>query len=406
MPKEDVMQQMVNSGLAVVRMENDTMQSLMVQRPRPSLKTVLKAAIDELEDMPEFASSNYYVIPYKERANDPTARTVNVEGLSVKAAMVLQRHYRNLTSGVRLIGVEGDVFYYEAAALDLEGNTRVVRSGTVNRIVYDHKTRTEYRLSDQKLEMKLQAAMSKLLRNVVLAMLPEPLKQTYWQKAKALAARAVTTSRTPMKPGAKPVPLKDRIKVVVDDFFKRWEITPEQIARRYEIETVYGLSEEELGDLVGLRNALTDNEVGIDDAFPAPVQNKKTVAQETVDSMLGRDAAEEEEAGDAQEEPPPDNVLQFDKPPQDAPKPKPAPAADPIQAAAAAMQKVEAQVKRIYPKWPNVSAGQKSYIGNLLQRTFHVTSLEEVRANAARITPALVQQLTDDVDYIVSQMKG
>ena len=57
---------LVRQGERLMRIENDTMLQIAVQRPRKE-QEVTKAALQELELNPEQAKSAYYSIPYKER---------------------------------------------------------------------------------------------------------------------------------------------------------------------------------------------------------------------------------------------------------------------------------------------------------------------------------------------------
>src|SRR5690606_39852560 len=76
--------ELVASGATLMRIENETMMSVAVQRPRTE-ERILKDALKELELVPALAARCYYAIPYKQRKNGKE-ETVWVMGASVNAA--------------------------------------------------------------------------------------------------------------------------------------------------------------------------------------------------------------------------------------------------------------------------------------------------------------------------------
>lgn len=281
---------LILQGHAVIRMENETMQSLSTARPRPSIKEILKAALDELEALPEFAAANYYVIPYREKAGDPNSKIVNVEGLSIKAAMVLQRHYRNAMAGAQITGEDSRSFQIQGAALDIENNIRVQRPRTVLKIQYDQKTRQEYRLSDQKMEQKLQSEISKAIRNAVLAIIPEPVKVAYWRRAKELAASGKSSEAKAKKPAS----LEERVAKMLASFGKLG-VSQTQILLYLSKPSLPEVSEEDLGTLIGVWNAIQDGETTVADAFgSAEKKEPESEGVKDLSAVLGNGAPQAE----------------------------------------------------------------------------------------------------------------
>jgi len=81
---------LVAQGAQIMRIENDSMLAVAVQRPRDEQK-VITGALKELELVPEEAAKAFYEIPYQETLPDGEKRTVKVSGPSIKAAMALAR---------------------------------------------------------------------------------------------------------------------------------------------------------------------------------------------------------------------------------------------------------------------------------------------------------------------------
>lgn len=386
---------LIVQGHAVIRMENETMQALSTARPRPAVREILKAALEELEALPEFAASNYYVIPYKEKKDDPNSKVVNVEGLSIKAAMVLQRHYRNAMAGAQITGEDDRSFQIQGAALDIENNIRVQRPRTVLKYTYDFKTRQEYRLSDQKMEQKLQSEISKAIRNAVLAIIPEPVKIAYWRRAKELAA----SGKSSQARGAKPEPLKGRVAKMLGAFGKL-KVRDAQILAYLEKEKLSEITEEDLGTLIGVFNAIADGETSVAEAFPAEEKptDERAEAKKALDSVLGpapspaaKAAAEELEAltdppagggplfGDEGKEPSAEEVL---------------------------LTAIAEKIREIWRGFPGpLPPTDAEYIQKMLSRSWKVKSWESMQKLSADRIKAGLQQFEKDHAFVLANVK-
>ncbi|MTW08855.1 hypothetical protein GM524_13395, partial [Streptococcus pneumoniae] len=55
---------LVEQGLSLMRIENETQMKVAIQKPR-QFKKIRKDVMEELETIPEFAMKSYYSIPYK-----------------------------------------------------------------------------------------------------------------------------------------------------------------------------------------------------------------------------------------------------------------------------------------------------------------------------------------------------
>lgn len=283
--RNDSMKEMVLQGLSVIRIENQMVQQIAIQHPRAGLKAILEKAFEELEVVPEYAEKNYYVIEYKKKANDPKSEKVKVEGLSIKAAMTLQRYWGNIMSGGQLIGEDDDYVYVQGAAVDLETNARVYRPSKVPKFFTDYDTGARRPLKDEKLRQAVQAEMSKMVRNCLLALLPEGLKIPYWKKAKEIAVNGV-----PVK-GAPVVSPAQRFQEAVKRF-KIWDVTAERLLAHLEVEKVEEVTMDMVGDLLGIYNGIVDKEQNVEDVFPRTKKETVTVGSTVVEG-LGKSKEEE-----------------------------------------------------------------------------------------------------------------
>lgn len=409
--------ELIAQGHAVIRMENDTMQALTIQRPRPSMKELTSSAIQELEAMPDFAKSNFYVIPYKEKKSDPNSKTVNVEGLSVKAAMVLARHFRNISIGGQIVGEDEDHYYIQGAALDLENNVRVQRPKAVKKIAFDGKS--EYRLNDAKLDQRVQIELSKVIRNAVLALVPEPVKLAYWKRAKELAANGGKKMNKEA--------LAKNVEATFKSYLTRYKVDADRILRYLEIEKKEEITEEMLGTLVGVWNSLNDGETTAEDAFPIVTQAGENA---TVSKLL-------DGVQDPKEEPTKTLTREQAKAQQQIPKapmpgdPQPATPAEPPAGMNAqisdglfgpAPEKKEPlfpgsprellleDIRRalvcIWADFPKIDrADQMEYLSKMIRRSYRVDSWQEVQKLELLHLNAGIQQLESDINYVLDHLK-
>jgi len=176
--------QMIEQGLRVMKIENESQMQIAVQRPR-SFEKIAKDALAELDTIPEFASKAYYSIPYK---ND-MGGTTYVEGPSVKAAMSLARRWGNCSNGARILEERPDRIIVEGVFVDYETNVRTLRQYSVPRGYYASKTKTYIPFKEDRQNMAIQSGMSKAVRNAILASLPVSLVEAYTKRAKGVAVK-------------------------------------------------------------------------------------------------------------------------------------------------------------------------------------------------------------------------
>lgn len=280
-------EQLVAQGAKLMRMENDSMAAVAVQRPRDESE-VIKKAIRELDIAPENAKAAYYSIPYKERQVDGSYKVVKVEGPSIKAAMSLARRWGNCTVASRLMNEDESGWDLEGVFVDFETNFRVSRPFRVSKVAKKRGGGT-YRLDPQRELMALQAGASKAIRNATLAGLPDYLVSAYNNRAREIVGGKLDQKATPETVAA------------VMRTFSKIDVTQDQL-ERYTKLSVDLWTGNEIADLRGLWNAIQDGQVTADEAFAVAAEvdpiAKPVRASEVKADESAKEGGGVEEAGD------------------------------------------------------------------------------------------------------------
>jgi hypothetical protein len=252
--------EMLQQGLTIMRAENETQQAMAVQRPR-EIQKLAQAAIEELRAFPAFAKRAYYSIPYKKRGEDGSYSTEIVEGLSIKAANALVRHWGNNASGFRVVGADEDRILIQGVFLDYETNMRRTTEQSVNRkfVTKDKKTIT---LDIKRLEMAIQAGGSKAVRNAITNSLPAGLLEGYFAEAKRIVAKGGRVDTEPITP-QDIADVREKIFTAFARLTVEREEVVSYISRHPELET----EEAVVGHLQGVLNAIEDGQTTVDDVF-------------------------------------------------------------------------------------------------------------------------------------------
>lgn len=283
-------EQLVAQGSTLMRIENEVMLSVAVQRPRDEA-IVIKRALQELALAPECAKAAYYSIPYKERQVDGSYKVVKVEGPSIKAAMSLARRWGNCTVASRLMNEDESGWDLEGVFVDFETNFRVSRPFRVSKVAKKRGGGT-YRLDPQRELMALQAGASKAIRNATLAGLPDYLVSAYNNRAREIVGGKLDQKAPP-----------ETVAAVIRAFVK-FNATQEQLEAytKLKVELWTGT---EVADLRGLWNAIQDGQITAEEAFavadPDPIA-KPVRASEVKPEVKAEESANDgggaEEGGD------------------------------------------------------------------------------------------------------------
>lgn len=281
---------LVAQGATLMRIENDSMLAVAVQRPRNEAN-VLKGALNELAMVPEEAKKNYYAIPYKDR---DTGKIVTVTGPSINAAMALARRWGNCSAATRIVNEDATGFDIEGVFIDLESNFRVSKPFRVGKTA-KRKGGGAYILDPQRLLMAVQAGASKASRNAILAGLPTYLVRAYDTRAREIAAGNLDAAADPKKVAG------------LFRAFERFKVTKEMLEAYVEM-PIADWTGETLSNLIGLGNALNDGQVTLEDLFPPkeePARQASGPAVVTPDSLVGATVTGEDGATPGDQKPAP-----------------------------------------------------------------------------------------------------
>lgn len=250
---------MMQSGLAIMRVENENLQAMAIQRPRDIVK-LSNAAIAELRAFPEFAKKAYYVIPYKDRSSGEE-KIINIEGPSIKAANALLRHWGNNSSGFRIVGSDDERVTIQGVFVDHETGMRRTAEISVSRMVRK-RDGTYYALPADKLNIAIQAGGSKAVRNAALNAMPVGLVDSYFNEAKRIVGRGGNITEAPITP--------DEIKKAMERLFKAFEslkVSKEEVVAYIGRQVDFDSEEAVVVHLTGILNALIDGQTTVEVAF-------------------------------------------------------------------------------------------------------------------------------------------
>jgi hypothetical protein len=290
--------ELVRQGQALMRVENETMLLVAVQRPRDEAK-VLKRALAELDLVPEEAAHAYYSIPFKKRLPGGRIRIEKVEGPSIKAAMALARTWGNCSASGRMLNEDVDGYDIEGVFIDLETNFRISRPFRVSKLLKLRGGRV-VTLDPRQAAMAIQAGASKAIRNAILAGLPAYLVNGYDKKARQLVGGDLDKK-------VSPATAQNAIKA-----FAKWNVTQEQLEQYVELK-IAEWTGTSIAELRGLYNAILDEQTTVEEVFggdgdaePTPSAQQPIEAPPmTVESVKGQDEQTPGRLGSIQDTPAP-----------------------------------------------------------------------------------------------------
>lgn len=251
--------QLIAAGTNQLATELRTQRELAISNPRKE-KAVFDAAMAELEFAPEFAERSYYVIPFR----DTNGEKVEVKGPSVKASRALARRWGNCATASRVVSQEEDAFVVEGLFVDFETNVIFRRTQRVRKTYIPKETKIPKPLREDRLNMAIQAGMSKAERNATLDGLPPYLVESYYQRAMKIAgAKGKKEGKT----------LVERWGAMYT-FFERKGVSKDRL-NAYIKENLDGQGDDEqLGHLNGVGNALKDGQTTVEQVFGTVPEKK------------------------------------------------------------------------------------------------------------------------------------
>ena len=232
-----------NEGTLTVltRAEIDTQIATAKTYPRSISRFKTQAAsMATLDD--ETAASMFYSLPRDGKT---------VEGPSARFAEVAACAWGNLRFGARVVSDEGKFLTAQGVCHDLESNISITYE--VQRRI---TKRNGDRYSDDMIVVTGNAASSIALRNAVLKVIPKAYWNPVLQQARHVAIGDAKT-------------LASRRQQVFE-YFGKMGVTKDRVLAVLEITSEEDFTLDHMATLTGLRTAIKDGDITVDDAFPAP----------------------------------------------------------------------------------------------------------------------------------------
>lgn len=242
-------ERLVAMGNTLVKLENSTQMQISTQRPRDE-KKILESALKELDLYPSMAEEVLYNKPVGK--DSETKEMKYASGLSIRTAESLGNRWSNSAFGAEIVGEDDESITIAAVFLDYENNTRHVVQARISKF---YTTSEKYgkkvvQYTPDRLDLKIKAEQSKLLREIILRSLPAGLKREYENKA-----------RTILKGGRLPA-----LRTGVSERFFSIGVTIEKLVD-FKKKEISKWSKEDLQELLGIYNAIRDGETTIEAVF-------------------------------------------------------------------------------------------------------------------------------------------
>lgn len=247
---------------AISRAELD--QQITTARAYPrSLKRFRDEALSMATLDEDVADSCLYSVP---RAGK------TIDGPSVRLAEIITSAWGNCHAGARVVDVGAEFITAQGVFFDLQRNVKITME--VQRRITDKKGR---RYSDDMIQTTGNAACSIALRNAVFRAIPK----AFWNGIYHAARKAAIGDGETL--------IKKRDQAF--SWFLKAGITPDRVLARIEKPSVEDVDFDGIATLRGIMNAMRDNEISPDDAFPALDAKPKTEQAKGVQGLKGRVAA-------------------------------------------------------------------------------------------------------------------
>jgi hypothetical protein len=238
-------QELSNVTRELVAGEVDVQISTAHRFPR-SLEKFQRRAIDMVSIDEETAESCIYRRPV---GKGEDGRQKIAEGLSIRMAEIVAACYGNIRYGSTLIEQTERRVVARGVAHDLE--TNVFGS---SECVESTVTKKGFPYSEGQRNVVAKAALAKARRDALFMVVPKAL----CKKIEAEARNIITGSKKP---------LSQRV-AAVESWLSKIDIDPARVWAVLEVKGPAELGEEHLMTLTGLRTAIKDSDITMDDAFP------------------------------------------------------------------------------------------------------------------------------------------
>lgn len=267
---------------AMMKLENDTIQSMALARPRDHAR--IKAAIaQQINAYPSFAESVVYCKPV---GKDDDGRMKYARGLSIRAAEALAEAYgycRVRSSATPL--PDGNAFV-EATFTDYQSGRIWQDGGVVSRHYKTKRGAMAAHPEDRFWNVVVKAEVSRRIREVITRSVPPGLRA----ELQEMAERAVAKLLTP-----------EKMSQIVRKF-SQLGVTIEQLEQHVGRTQKVGWTEQDRLDLLGIYQAIQDGETTASEAFSSGTESKpdvpvKNAANPIADALTQPTEVAEEKPG-------------------------------------------------------------------------------------------------------------
>lgn len=241
MSEQNAASMVIQSGMAIQRVENDTLVQIAVAKPRDEEK-IERALKNTILSFPEFAEEALYEF---ERGGK------TIRGLSVVASREVARLWGNNTTRTSFIDQGDGSLIACGIFVDLETGRRSEKQVPVPRIV--KRKKVAHRLSEDEYNMQARIEASKMERNATLDCLPVPLKNRIYDACVKSVDDAAAKGNEPVeKRWAKS-----------QEHLKRYGISETQVLHYLKIESTDFLTHSAINRLGRALKAIGDGETSV-----------------------------------------------------------------------------------------------------------------------------------------------
>lgn len=192
-----------------------------------------------------------------------------IEGPSVRLAEIIASTWQNIRAGSRVTSEGQSSITAQAFCHDLENNVFIARE--VERRI---TTSEGARYGDDLITLTKNAGCSIALRNAIFSVIPRALVKPIYESAKQCAVGDLKT-------------LAER-RGKATEYFNKLGIGNERIYHTLNVKGMEDIGLAELELLTGLKTAVTDKEITLDEAFPVAVKESKLVDEPSKKAAPGK----------------------------------------------------------------------------------------------------------------------
>ena len=234
------------------RAEQESQVDIAKRYPR-DIESIKRRVLQYATCDEETAKSCFYAKPVDNKG------TI-VKGPSIRLAELVAASFQNIRYGSRVIEIAEKFITVQGTAFDLENN--IAYQTEVKKSIWSEKG--NYRYSQNLIEVTTKAASAIAIRDAIYKVIPMAIFNAELKKIQEKA-----TGRD------SGMPLAQRVTNAMK-YFAKLGVDEKKIFDRLEVSNKEAITEEHLETLVGLKTAIEDKEVSVEEAF---IPYKKEAAE-------------------------------------------------------------------------------------------------------------------------------